>query len=989
MTCPIKSILISILLLQPFSGTSQNYRNIQIIKVEHGLSHRDVSCVIQNSQGFIWFGTKGGLNRYDGNNFLILNTESTVVRLSGNNIRQILEDKNQNLWIVNENSIDLLNPFTFSVRSYSINTKKDGLITGVNQDKHGSIYISTTTGHIKKLINNKFIHVFGIKGNGEINYGIKKPFIDQDGSIWFTDIYVGAYRFLNGKEKLYKINGKILAAPFRNIENKLCIIGSYGLFTYDIKRDSFIRTIHLDEYFQNYFETPDGEIWIPTTKILDITGFYKKSPESGWINKVDIFDGLNETGIHVMDCISDRNKNLWITTNYGVVKVPLESGRFTNYLKSEKANKKISLRGMLEDKDGSVWIASYNKIYHLNPVNGRIDTIPQPKNPGIKSLIAYSFINDGDHLWIASEGHGIVRLNKNNYTFTFYNYFNFKKFKDAPRFLISMIKDHHGKLVFGAYMGLHFKHETKDSFYSLRNIIPEHPLNRLKINALFLSHDHKLLVGTNEGLFFLDPETYKVIKHIKALQSESINTSINCITEDQDYIWLGTAGSGLCAIDKKTGKRKFWTQKNNLSDNNISSIICDEENIWVATNNGLNVINPERNLTRQFYSVDGLSDDEFNHSSFLKSSNSTCYFGGMNGLNSFNPAYIWDREPSLTPFSITKTEYYDNDSAKMISRYTNFDLEQGIKLPYDNHYLNIHFSLADYRKQSKNQYSYFLEGYDKDWNHIGNQNNIRFLGLPAGEYILHIKAMGSNGLWSPQTINFPITAEEIFYKKAWFIVLSILFILSLGAIFLFYRLKQYKKVYALRTGLASNLHDEVGSELTLISMSSDLLKELSNDRKLDDLLDRIGTASRNAVGSMRDVIWSIDSRSDNLGSLVDKMHEYGNEMLSAKKIEFHFSPQNIIDHKKLNTHTRHSIFMIYKESINNVVKHSDSNMVVVNFRLEGSYFILKIKDNGSGQQQAFSAGQGLKNMRMRADSIKAEIEFRSEPGFEIYLKGKI
>jgi signal transduction histidine kinase len=257
------------------------------------------------------------------------------------------------------------------------------------------------------------------------------------------------------------------------------------------------------------------------------------------------------------------------------------------------------------------------------------------------------------------------------------------------------------------------------------------------------------------------------------------------------------------------------------------------------------------------------------------------------------------------------------------------------------------------------------------------------LGIPSGKYVLRIQATGSNGIPNPNELRLQIVAQQAFYTTWWFIGLALLLAAGLGTGFYFYRIRQYQKLIALRTQIASDLHDEVGSHLTRIAISSDLMKE-SPDNRVDALIDHIAQSSRQAVATMSDVIWSIDTRSDKVGSLLDRMREHARGIFEQVGISYSIETKNLDEKDRLHMDQRHDLYLIFKEATNNVVKHSNATHVMIELENHHGNLKMTVADNGTNPPNPNrTTGMGLRNMQMRAKRMKGDLRYAFKNGFTV------
>jgi two-component sensor histidine kinase len=359
----------------------------------------------------------------------------------------------------------------------------------------------------------------------------------------------------------------------------------------------------------------------------------------------------------------------------------------------------------------------------------------------------------------------------------------------------------------------------------------------------------------------------------------------------------------------------------------------------------------------------------------------------MNGVQYFNPAAILEPRPN-PPMSLTGFSKYNRLLDSLETSVLGVMTISPIMIsPYDS-YFQLNWTLPNYFKPEQSKYYVWLEGLEDDWSYIGNQPVIRYHKLPAGQYTLHIKGSDSKGNWSSGELSIPIKVNQIFFKTWWFILGCLLLIGAIIYAFVKYRLERLLEMERMRTRIAGDLHDEVGSMLSGLAMQAEIM-ELDHHKSDSARLHRISEISRMTLSKMRDVVWSIDSRRDQVKDLLDRMRENAEEMLTARDILFQFELGELPLEKKLQVDVRQHLFLFYKEAINNIVKHANATEVTIHFGQFGDQFELSISDNGTAAVQVNrTTGLGMQNLQMRAKKLGATFQLNKEDGYKVGLRMK-
>jgi len=389
---------------------------------------------------------------------------------------------------------------------------------------------------------------------------------------------------------------------------------------------------------------------------------------------------------------------------------------------------------------------------------------------------------------------------------------------------------------------------------------------------------------------------------------------------------------------------------------------------------------------------DGLGNDQFSHG-FFKCKNGDMIFGSINGFTLFNPDSI--KIDTIRPKIVITSFKIFNKEIKLPHQISDV---KNINLNYYQHDVSIGFSALDFLRPGKNRYAYKLEGYDKDWIYLNKRRDVYYTNLEPGKYVFNVKASNGNNIWSNDATTLGIFITPPFWKTWPFIV----FLTSLILIMIFlihkYRLEQLLKFERIRSSIAIDLHDDIGASLTRISLfSGNALRILEKFRskkedpeelnKIESLLNEIGSDSRNLIGSMSDIVWTVNPKNDSFDNITIRMKDYTSKIMELKDIDYDIIIDHGLSSLSLPMDFRRNLFMIYKEGISNIIKHSNATKVEINLFKEKNKLILSIKDNGKGFDiNEISRGNGLKNIKERAITLDGSSHFSSAPDKGTFLK---
>lgn len=519
---------------------------------------------------------------------------------------------------------------------------------------------------------------------------------------------------------------------------------------------------------------------------------------------------------------------------------------------------------------------------------------------------------------------------------------------------------------------------------------------------------HCLWLGTTQGLFCFNMKTEKWEKHHQNQKGNQGSLSNDVVLslcpdpkEPSRFLWVGTHGGGICKVELPTGISINYSMKDGLPNDVVYGILSDEfHNLWLSTNKGLSCFTPpktkrDKPLFRNFTTEDGLANDEFNRYGYTKMADGTLVFGGTHGLTWFSPKEVLNTgkppQIGITGFSIFNTPVDFRTDSLVVNKP--FPFARQINLNHEQDMFRIEFASMDFGPSSKKQYSYFLEGYDKKWIPGGTTNSATYTNLSPGEYIFRVKGTNADGIWSTEEAKIVICISPPWWATWWF--RSLMGISVCGLVYGVYRyqLSQAIKVVKLRNRIALDLHDEIGSTLNSIAFFGEVANQLMEDNdKARPVLSRMSTHAKEVVESMSDIVWSLNSKNDSFVHLVDRLQSFATNLLEPKgcQIDFH-RPANIQDIKP-ETEQRRNLYLILKEAINNSAKYAEASRFWVHFDIRGNELSIEVGDNGKGFDMAKDpTGNGLESMQARAKNMGAKWKLESRPmkGTRLNLTVKI
>ncbi len=1008
--------LVFFLFFVSISSLSQNLQFKQFT-VEDGLPQNTVFSIVQDCTGFMWFGTADGLSRYDGysfKNFRRNFSDSTslpdnkVVTLSINNQEKLILSSTQNLVEFNketETFSDIKIPNLISVYSAFSNgtylLKKEGhyfydnKTEALSQIKLNSIpeqigYFFALNDSINLIIKTNDISIADKKGK-------EKPLISKYRKKFFAIKYL----FLNDSTILIGMMDKKGDADLFSISTKR--LKAEKLFSFECSNNQ-----QTDKILTSIVKDGNHKIWLTVHHYGLIQIDLKTNKITHRILKGE--NGLT-TDLLVTAYI-DKSQNLWIGSDVsGGFRADLKQPKF-KLLKAFSNNKIDNLtKAIYSDGEKQLWLGSFspaNGLIKYNLKNGETQSFPfSSKNKNSISDNKIVKITEGknNQLWISTEkGLDLFDINKNRFTrFTVPNEPNLNQnaciWIGEDRNNINWILSHRG-------IGKLDIEENKITYLEKSEHSVYNTLGYWNLSGFFET-DSTLYFTSLNGLGLINTNTGKInyINSFNGINSELTSFKPKTIFLDsQKRIWIGTE-NGLLVWDRKEDRSKLFTELDGLPNTYIYGLVEDKNHyLWISTNKGLSKLlltddllesndDAEKQVFRNYDVADGLQSNEFNSGAVFKDKNEIIYFAGIGGITYFHPDSVIDNpykpETILNEFKVFNQLYVTDTVAEFKNNYV---------LNYDENTLSFEFTSLEFTDPVKNQYMYKLENFDNDWISSGNKRDVRYTNLFPGKYIFRIVSSNNDGIWNEAGHSVSITIIPPFWKTWWFGALSAIFLF--GSVYSGFRiatnLKVKRKLEEIkrnqemeqerqkeRNRISRDMHDEVGSGLTKIALlSKSILSDQNSAENKTENIRKVNETASNLVDNISEIIWAIDPKNDSAENLSGYFRKYASDFFDGTEIKAGFKIQEIDRNNYLTAEARRNLFLVYKEALNNVIKHSSATVVLISLYSESTKINLKISDNGKGFVQTNNKGfgNGLLNMKKRIDDCGGNFTVISEIG---------
>lgn len=800
------------------------------IDIDKGLSQGNVLCTLQDSKGFIWFGTRDGLNKYDGYKFTVYkNDPDNPNSIVDNYINAMVEDSHGYIWIATWNGLSRfdrkLNSFTnFINNEKDPNTVASNLVTSLVEDAEHNIWIATDDRGIDKYEpgKNKFTHY---RHNANDPHSISSNqlrylLIDASGDLWAAtdkglnmfDKKTNSFKSFNHDPKnSNSISFDDLYCLYEDRRHDIWVgTNGGGLDLFDkqtqtfkhFRRDKSNANSISDDVIYIVSEAADGKIWIGT----ETYGLNIYDPRTGNFKHYlhDQLDNASLGNNTIFSILQDRNHNMWLGLFKGGLSVmKVDENRFVHF-RNSSSKQSLSdnhVLSIFEDSRKLIWIGTSDGFNLFNRETGTFNTFKH--EDGNNKTIGGNYIlciteDSRGNLWIGTWNEGITVFNPATKVY--------KHFKNDPsnpnslsgNSIYSVFEDTEKNMWIATYGGgvnkylpatntfVHYK-------YDMDGVAGP---NSKRPTTFYEDRDGNMWIGTDGGgINILNKKTNSFTQYVYRRGENTISSNtINGFFPDPDgNLWIATI-NGLNHFDFKTKKFTKYSTKNGLVDNNVFGVLADQQNnLWISTGRGLSKFNTIEKTFENFDVTDGLQSNEFKELAYCKSSTGELYFGGINGFNCFYPDSI-KKITYDVPLVFTKFEIFNHDIPVATADHptllaVDISMTKEITLSYKESVFSFEFASLSYLAQSKKQYQYMMEGFDKEWNFVGTKHAATYTNLDPGEYTFKAMGLSSNGEWSTSLASIKLTITPPFWMTWWFKLLFVAACITGGIVF--YRIRIY------------------------------------------------------------------------------------------------------------------------------------------------------------------------------------------------------
>ncbi len=782
------------------------------VRFEHlsrdkGLSQAYVYAIAQDDEGFMWFGTQEGLNRFDGYEFRVFaHDPQDPDSLSDESIRTMIKDRSGTLWIgTDAGGLSRLDSGSKSFRNYLHDPEdpeslSDNRVRVIFEDSGGGLWVGTDgsglerfdreTGTFEHFPHNPF-DATSLGGNQV--WGILE---DSKGSLWVgteaglsrMDGSSGEFlHFRNDPDDATSLGDNATRYLFEDSSANLWIgTATGGLNRFDRDNETFERFEHdpsdptslSANRVNTIFEDEAGTLWIGT-----VEGLNAWNPEQSGFDRY-FHDPSNRYGLahnNVLSIFQDRGGVLWIGTYDGLNKWHQASLAMLHYRAEGRDGSGLSagmVTGFAEDPDGNVWVATFGGgVNVLDASSGSFRQVrhdPDDANSLSSNHVMAVLFDSGGKLWAGTRSSGLNRFDPASGVYTRFLHDPDDAESLGANGVTQVLEDRDGRLwiaTFGGGISV-FDQQTQGFKRYRHNPDDPHSLSSDRVLVLLEDADGMIWAGTyGAGLNSLDERTGQFTRfRADSARPDSLGSDeISMIQQDANGdLWIGVKGVGLNRwrqSDRKNGVQSFqlFTELDGLPAATIYSGHIDGDGfLWVSTSRGVSRLDTATMQFRNFDTSHGLQGDEFTLNAGLLASDGRLFFGGTNGFNAFDPAMVNDgrRAPlvAITSFEIMNPAYDEDRAPAANGRIT---------LKHDQDPIGFEFAALDYAAPGKSRYQYLLDGLDREWIDAGKQRQVTYSNLPKGDYTFRVRARNNDGLWSEQDASLDFRVLAAPWRSSW------------------------------------------------------------------------------------------------------------------------------------------------------------------------------------------------------------------------------
>lgn len=816
------------------SSSAHGYFDVNVrfkhLGIEQGLSQEVVQSIYQDEEGYLWFGTQEGLNRYDGYTFTVFNQEyANDESLPEDWITDIQEDSEGNLWVATDGGgVAMFDEPEHSFIAYQHLPQVPGTLSSntvrvLYLDSSHRFWVGTENGLDQYLPRKKNFERVNVAPTpaSELAGPLKVRAIteDRNGLLWVGTDGGGLYNFnpQTGNVTHYYVAQNSSLIPSNRISslhvdstNRLWV-GSYdkGIAIIDPTRQKadFFHASNGDPTSLSHNQVRDiledsyGTIWLATDNGLD-RWLEQEKAFAHYRHAVENPFSLSSNKVNTL--FQDKGNVLWIGSHSGINKWNMATASFKHIAKVADGKLSLSNNGVnafAQTPDGTLWVGTYGGLNALHASNREVthyqpDKTAKAENALREERVMSLYSDNAGHLWIGTRGAGLSKLTIKTGKFKHFSTHTKGPAKLSSDAITKIVATDNGNLVVGTWGGgLNLINPVTSEVSHYRQTDDgEKTLSSDKIMDIYITDDKRLWIGTwGGGITVLNPDlsVYKIFKTGMEAGLLSEDKAWSILEDSNHNIWVGTQGGGISLLraeNRELGDYRFERigRSHGLPSTVVYGLLEGEDGfVWASSNRGLSKISPHDLAIVNYDSEDGLQSNDFASGAYFKDDKGWLYFGGNNGFTAFDPKRI---EPNVHVPPVVITEYATiNKRSPLSDRLDEID---HIEVEHEDYLVSFSFAALDYAEPQNNQYAYKLEGFDREWLYTSDVRKATYTNLPAGEYTFRVKAANNDGLWNNEGTAVKVKVLPPIWQTWWaYTIYSVVAIILLMLLIMAYRKK--------------------------------------------------------------------------------------------------------------------------------------------------------------------------------------------------------
>lgn len=894
----IRTICACLLLLLGSPSFAQQilFRNYSVID---GLCSNTVWNISQDDNGYMWFGTKNGLNRFDGYTFKTYKANKQDKGALGDNfIHSIARYDKKTYWVGTAEGLYVLDLET--EKFTHLKELGTNAILDILKDPRGNVWIATrNNGLYRYRTSDKSVLQFHSEPGNSNTVSenlVRKLALDSEDNIWIATF--GGIDVLDPESLTFRhykagkapgtLSSNQVLTLYKDLKGNMwagTLSGGLNMWSKETGRFTTYKTGGPGTINNNIvrviYQPSSDKLYVGTEKGLNVFNIEKQT-FTAYTNKSNDPYSISDNAVYSI--CADKEGGIWVGTYFGGVSYfPAKGSSFELYYATgdQDALSGNAVSCFLEDKPGYFWIGTENA--GLNYFNAQAKTFQHyPFSAGQQQLSYHNihslFKDNKGNIWIGTFTGGLNIYNPRTGAVKTYKYDPEDTTSLSNNSVYSIYEDRAGVIWVGTVKGLNKYDPQKDAFIRVYDL----GLDYNCIYRIYEDDARNLWVASyDNGLFGRDAQTGKWVRYMATGKTGAISSNkvISLLDDHQGHLWLGTDGGGLNRFDLKT--RTFASFKEAKGINSVVFGILQDNggDLWLSTNEGVVRFSPRTLQSRLFTNWDNLQSKQFNYKAYLKASDGKFYFGGIHGFNAFYPGQIQDSVRrsfiALTNFQLFNKDVPVGSEDSPLDKLIGFEKEITVK--HNQSVLSFEYAALSFLAPEKIQYAYKMEGFDKNWNYVGNQRKATYTNLPPGKYIFKVKSTDNYGNWNEKTADIVVHVRPPFYRTT---VAYIIYLLLLGGGVIGFR--NYSLEQARKKNLAKQEKENVQREKEFYNQKIEFFTTMAHEIRtplslIIAPLEKLLTEEK-WKPEVKEQLVIMDENSDRLLNLV-------NQLLDFRRIE--------------------------------------------------------------------------------------------------------